>query len=289
MNWREIEEHVARALAEDVGIGDVTTQCIVSDDARGRAVVVAREAGVVAGLPLVELVYGRLDGRVQVARLVQEGSAVSVGCRVAVLVGPTRALLSGERVALNYLQYLSGIATRTAALVGAVHGTRARIVDTRKTVPGLRALAKYAVRQGGGTNHRFGLFDGVLIKDNHIAASGGVREAVCRARAVASHLLRIEVEADSLAQVREALDAGADVILLDNMGPDQLREAVELCRGRARTEASGGITAQNIRAVAETGVDLISVGALTHSVTALDLGLDWEPAEACPERNPAAG
>lgn len=272
----ELERAVAVALEEDIGPGDVTTLATVPADAFGRAVFVAREAGVLAGLPCARAVYRRLDPAVRFEAFLQDGDDLAPGARVAAVEGPARAILTGERVALNFLQHLSGIATRTARFVRLVEGTGARIADTRKTVPGLRALAKYAVRVGGGTNHRFGLYDGVLIKDNHIRAAGGLRRAIERARHVAPHLLRIEVEAETLEEVREALEAGADVILLDNMDPNTLRAAVELCRGRALTEASGGIREETIRAVAEAGVDLISVGALTHSVTALDIGLDWE-------------
>jgi nicotinate-nucleotide pyrophosphorylase (carboxylating) len=203
---------------------------------------------------------------------------VKPGDRIATVRGPARALLTGERVALNFLQHLSGIATRTARFVKLVEGTGASIVDTRKTVPGLRALAKYAVRAGGGHNHRFGLYDGVLIKDNHIQAAGGITAAVQGARRLAPHLLKIEVEVESLQQVREALAAGADILLLDNMDLETLRDAVRLCKGRALTEASGGVSEETVRAIAETGVDLISVGALTHSVTALDISLDFADA-----------
>lgn len=275
MRWDDAGELVARALAEDVGTGDATTLATVCPAATGQAFVVSRASGVVAGLPLIQLVYARVDHRVQVTFCVEDGAQIYPGLQVARLEGPAAALLTGERVALNLVQHLSGIATRTADFVDRVAGTGARIVDTRKTVPGLRALAKYAVRAGGGTNHRFGLYDGILIKDNHIIAAGGIAPAVERARSRASHLLKIEVETDRLDQVHEALAAGADVILLDNMDLATMRQAVELCRGRARTEASGGITEETVRAIAEAGVDLISVGALTHSVRALDLGLDW--------------
>jgi nicotinate-nucleotide pyrophosphorylase (carboxylating) len=264
------------ALAEDIGPGDVTTLATVPAEAVGRAVFLAKAPGVVAGLPVAEAVFREVDPGARFTPLIEEGEYVLPGARLAVVEGPARALLTGERVALNFLQHLSGIATRTRRFVGLVAGTGARIVDTRKTVPGLRALAKYAVRVGGGANHRFALYDGVLIKDNHILAAGGIGAAVARAREAAPHLLRIEVEAEGLDQVREALEAGADLVLLDNMDLPTLREAVALCRGRARTEASGGVNEETARAIAETGVDLISIGALTHSVTALDISLDWE-------------
>jgi nicotinate-nucleotide pyrophosphorylase (carboxylating) len=267
---------IALALAEDVGPGDVTTLTTVPEACRGSAMFLAKAQGIAAGLPLVQRVYSQLDPAVQVRVFVSDGSSVKAGMKLATVSGPSRALLTGERVALNFLQHLSGIATRTAGFVHLVEGTGARIVDTRKTIPGLRALAKYAVRMGGGHNHRFALYDGVLIKDNHLRAAGGIRPAVTAARATASHLLKIEVEVESLDQVREALEAGADLLLLDNMDLDTLRHAVDLCRGKALTEASGGVNEQTVRSIAETGVDLISVGALTHSVTALDISLDWE-------------
>jgi nicotinate-nucleotide pyrophosphorylase (carboxylating) len=272
----DAERAIAQALAEDVGAGDITSLATVPEGVQGRAVFQAKDTGVLCGLPVLRRVYAQIDPRVELEVLVEEGSPVTPGTRVAIVRGPARSLLTGERVALNFLQHLSAIATRTAGFVKLLEGTSTRIIDTRKTVPGLRALAKYAVRVGGGHNHRFGLYDGVLIKDNHIQAAGGIRPAVARAREIAPHMLRVEVETENLEQVQEALDAGADVILLDNMDPETRRQAVTLCRGRALTEASGGINEQTIRAIAETGVDLISVGALTHSVTALDISLDWE-------------
>jgi nicotinate-nucleotide pyrophosphorylase (carboxylating) len=272
----EIDRIVAAALAEDVGPGDVTSLATVPPETPGSAVFLVKAPGTLAGMPVLERVYGHVDPRVAVHSLAGDGEAVAPGMRIARVEGPARALLTGERVALNFLQHLSGIATRTAALVRLVEGTGARIVDTRKTVPGMRALAKYAVRMGGGRNHRFGLYDGILIKDNHIRAAGGIRAAVERSRSLAPHMLRVEVEAETLDQVREALEVQADVVMLDNMDLDTLREAVQLCKGRTLTEASGGIDEQTIRAIAEAGVDLISAGALTHSVTALDISLDWE-------------
>jgi nicotinate-nucleotide pyrophosphorylase (carboxylating) len=276
MNEQELDELVARALAEDVGPGDVTTLATVPADREGRATFRAKGEGVLAGSELVARVYADLDPRVRVSLLLQDGADLQPGMALAVAEGPARALLTGERVALNFLQHLSGIATRTARFVRLVQGTGTRIVDTRKTVPGLRALAKYAVRVGGGHNHRFGLYDGILIKDNHLRAAGGIRPAVEAARSRAPHLLRVEVEAETLEQVREALEAAADIVLLDNMDLETLRQAVSLCRGRALTEASGGVNEETVRAVAEAGVDLVSVGALTHSVTALDISLDWD-------------
>jgi nicotinate-nucleotide pyrophosphorylase (carboxylating) len=270
------ERLITLALTEDIGHGDVTSLSTVPVETRGRAIFVAKDHGVLAGLSVLRGVYAQIDPSVQVRAFVEDGAALEPAVRVVEVTGPARSLLTGERVALNFVQFLSGIATRTARFVKLVEGTGARIVDTRKTVPGLRLLSKYAVRVGGGHNHRFGLYDGILIKDNHIQAAGGITPAVRGARESAPHLLKIEVEVETLDQVREALDAGADILLLDNMPLDRLRQSVELCHGRALTEASGGVNETTVRAIAETGVDLISVGALTHSVTALDISLDWE-------------
>lgn len=263
------------ALAEDLGAGDVTTEALVPPTAEAEAVLRTRLAGVIAGLGVAEAVFRRLDPQVVFEQGVAEGEEVVAGTVLATVRGRARALLSGERVALNFLQHLSGIATFTRAYVRAIAGTRARIVDTRKTTPGLRMLEKYAVRVGGGHNHRFGLSDGVLVKDNHLTVVGSLTQAIRRARQKVHHLLRVEVEVESLDQVREALAAGADILLLDNMSLEALREAVRLAQGRALTEASGGITLDNVAAVAATGVDFISVGALTHSAPALDIGLDF--------------
>ena len=274
-------ELVRRALAEDVGRGDVTTQATIAPGTRSSARFVARQAGVVAGLPIAALTFALLDPAVQFETLTPDSSHVAAGDTLARVTGEAAALLTGERTALNFLGRLSGIATLAARCVAAVAGTRARIVDTRKTTPGLRLLEKYAVRMGGASNHRAGLDDGILIKDNHIAAAGSLTLAVQRARAHASHLLKIEVECDSEEQAREAIAAGADAILLDNMTPDQLRHAVALIRERAPRvviEASGGIGTDlaTLAAVAATGVDLISLGALTHSAPNFDVGLDFE-------------
>jgi nicotinate-nucleotide pyrophosphorylase (carboxylating) len=271
---------IAAALAEDIGRGDVTTLACVPAHAQAHGRIFTRQAGVVAGLPVVAEIFRQVDPRVEVALAAHEGEAVPAEADLVLLAGPARGILTGERLALNFLGRLSAIATLTAQCVAATAGTRARIVDTRKTTPGLRALEKYAVRMGGGANHRFGLDDGILIKDNHIVASGGITQAIANARAHAHHLLRIEVECDTLDQVREALAADAEAILLDNMPPDTLRAAVQIIRAaRPATiiEASGGIGTDpaKIRTVAETGVDLISIGALTHSVSNLDLSLEF--------------
>lgn len=268
-------ELVAAGLREDVGRGDVTSLVTIAPDVSGVARLVAREACVVAGMPLLDLIYGRLDrGSVAVSIAVREGASVKEGRTLARIEGPLATILTGERLALNFLQQLCGTATVTRRFVDAVAGTGAAILDTRKTIPGLRLLQKYAVRMGGGRNHRFGLDDGILIKDNHVAAAGSVRAAVERARGAAPHGLRIEVECDELAQVEEALASGADLLLLDNMTPAQVGRAHELVAGRAQLEVSGGVGLDTVRKYAERGVDWISVGALTHSAPAVDLALD---------------
>jgi nicotinate-nucleotide pyrophosphorylase (carboxylating) len=273
-------EMVRRALAEDVGTGDVTTLATVAADATAHALMVAREPLVVCGLPLVEAVFKEVSAQIEIERLAEDGERAHKGQTLLRLRGPAGAMLTAERVALNFVQRLSGVATLTARFVEAVAGTRARILDTRKTTPGLRALEKYAVACGGGTNHRAGLFDRVLIKDNHLAAlrhepPNAIEAAVRRAREKYPKL-EVEVEADTLEQVEQALLVKADVILLDNMSNEDLRAAVWLVNGRARTEASGGVTLAAVRAIAETGVDFISVGALTHSARAADIALDFE-------------
>jgi nicotinate-nucleotide pyrophosphorylase (carboxylating) len=263
---------VYAALAEDVGAGDVTTEATVDADAVGTAELVVREPGIVCGLAAAAAVFEALDSDVHFEALVVEGDRVEGGAVVARVEGLERAILTGERTALNFLGRLSGISTLTRRYVDAVAGTGVAILDTRKTTPGLRLLEKHAVACGGGKNHRFGLEDGVLVKDNHLRAAGSMRAAVERLRSTTP--LQIEVECDTLEQVAEALEAGADAILLDNMTLDALREAVALVRGRARLEASGGVTLENVRAIAETGVDEISVGALTHSAKSLDVSLE---------------
>ena len=273
---RLVTEPIVRAaLLEDLGrAGDLTTDSIVAADAVATVALVAREPGVVAGLPLAQLAWELVDARITVDVARPDGSRVEPGSVIATVHGPARGLLTGERVALNFLGHLSGVATGTATIADAIAHTRAKVTDTRKTIPGLRALQKYAVVCGGGSNHRFGLDDAVLIKDNHIAVAGGVRQAVEAARAHVGHLVKIEVEVDSLEQLAELLVVGADVVLLDNMTPDQLREAVAVVGGRMVTEASGRITPQTAVPIAEAGVDLLSVGWLTHSARVLDIGLD---------------
>jgi len=282
---REFIQNIVRAaLAEDIGAGDITTETAIPADQRAEAYVVAKEPCVVAGLPLVDAVFAQIGGAVAVKVLVTEGDSVESGTRVCVLNGTARGILTGERTALNFLQRLSGIATLTRQFVDEVEGTKARILDTRKTTPTLRMLEKYAVAVGGGTNHRMGLFDAVMIKDNHrvILARLGAKalgDAVAAARKNYP-TVPIIVEADTLEQVEEALAAGADHVLLDNMTLDELREAVGLVGGRAKTEASGGVTLPTIRAIAQTGVDYISVGALTHSARAVDFSLDIRNGES---------
>lgn len=271
-----IDDVLRRALAEDVGAGDVTTLALVPAEQTGIAVAYAKEAGVLAGNAIAARVFTLLDSSAHATPLCADGDALTPGARFLRVEGPLQAILTGERLALNVLRHLSGIATLTRAFVKAVEGTRAQIIDTRKTTPGLRLFEKYAVRVGGGQNHRIGLFDGVLIKDNHIAACGSVSNAVKKARASVHHLLKIEVEAKTMEQVAEALEAGADGILLDNMPPDTMAQAVALVGGRAFTEASGNITLESVRDAARSGVDLISVGMLTHSAAVLDISLDIE-------------
>lgn len=265
---------VELAIEEDLGRGDVTSEATLeAKTVTGN--VVARQPLVLAGIGIVPVVVEVAGAHsIEIVRSAEDTKAVAADTVVCELRGDVRELLGIERVTLNFLQRMSGVATLTRRYVEAIAGTGARIIDTRKTLPGWRTLDKYAVAAGGGSNHRFALDDGILIKDNHVAACGGVRPAIERARASAHHLLKIEVECDTLAQVDEAVAAGADVILLDNMRPDTLREAVKKIGGKARTEASGGVTLTNVREVAETGVDLISVGALTHSAPGVDLGLD---------------
>jgi nicotinate-nucleotide pyrophosphorylase (carboxylating) len=271
-----IDEAVKRALDEDLGrAGDVTSIATVPAGLAGRGAVVARAAGVIAGLPLLEAAFRELDPQVRLTAEIRDGAAVAARTVLMMVEGEARAILGAERVALNFLGHLSGVATATAAFVRLIAGTPTRVCCTRKTTPGLRALEKYAVRCGGGFNHRFGLDDAMLIKDNHIALAGGVRAVLKRARAVAGHLVKIEIEVDTLDQLREVLDSGlADAVLLDNMDPPTLAAAVGLVGGRIVTEASGGITHASAAAVAATGVDYISSGAITHSAVNLDVGMD---------------
>jgi len=267
------DDWIRSALREDLGSGDVTSELLIPPDRMGLARVLAKEPFVVAGIEVAGRVFEVLSPRCSVSAKVSDGFRVERGDILLEVTGPLRALLAAERVCLNILQHLSGVATLTRRFVDAVSGTGAKILDTRKTLPGMRALEKYAVRMGGGANHRSSLSDGILIKENHIRACGGIGRAVRKALASARHGLRVEVEATTLEEVREALEAGAETILLDNMDTETLREAVRLVSGAARLEASGGVTLENVREIAETGVDLISVGRITHSAPGVDISM----------------
>jgi nicotinate-nucleotide pyrophosphorylase (carboxylating) len=271
-----IEAAVRAALDEDLGLaGDITTNATIAPGARAEAVIAARRPGTVAGIALAEAAFRALDPGVSFAIEADDGETIAAGGIIARVSGNARALLSAERVALNFLGHMSGIATLTRCYVDAIAGTTAKIVDTRKTTPGLRAFEKYAVRCGGGHNHRVGLFDAVLIKDNHIAAAGGITAAIKAARAAAGHMTKIEIEVDTIEQLEVVMRDKVDCVLLDNMKPGDLAKAVKIVAGRCLAEASGGVNLETVREIAATGVDLISVGALTHSAPVLDLGLDF--------------
>ncbi len=274
-----VDAEVASALAEDLGLaGDITSEATIAAGARASGVIATRKAGVVAGVQLAEAAFKALDADARVDVLIADGGRLKPGDIIARIAGNARALLGAERVALNFLGHLSGVATLTRAYVDRIAGTRARIIDTRKTTPGLRAFEKHAVRAGGGLNHRFGLFDAILVKDNHIAAAGGIGKAMAGIRSRAGHMVKVEVEVTTLAELDEALAHAPDAVLLDNMPVPMLKAAVAKVAGRTVTEASGGVTLDTVRQIAETGVDLISVGALTHSAPNLDVGLDFDPA-----------
>jgi nicotinate-nucleotide pyrophosphorylase (carboxylating) len=274
----EFEAAVTRALEEDLGrAGDITSTATVPEDATGHAAVVARKSGVIAGLPLVAAAFQRLSTEIEITPHARDGAAIEAGAKLMTITGNARAILGAERTALNFLGHLSGIATATSVFAARIAHTKARVVCTRKTTPGLRALEKYAVRCGGGVNHRFGLDDAILIKDNHIAVAGGIKAVLTRAKRTAGHLVKIEIEVDSLDQLEEVLDVGlADVVLIDNFDLASMRKAVACVAGALIIEASGGITLDTAKAIAETGVDYLSSGALTHSVQNLDIGLDIE-------------
>lgn len=270
-----LEPLVRETLLEDLGrAGDLTSNLIIPASATARLKLAAREAGVLAGMDLARLAFALMDERITFTPKLTDGVRLQPGDEIAIVEGPARAILSGERTALNFLGHLSGVATATARIADAIRPYGTRVTCTRKTLPGLRMVQKYAVRVGGGSNHRYGLDDAVLIKDNHVAVAGGIRAAVERARAAAGHMVAIELEVDTLDQLREGLEAGVSIVLLDNMSPDMLREAVRLVDGRAVTEASGRVTPDTAVATAQTGVDYIAVGAITHSVAVLDIGLD---------------
>jgi len=281
LKGKQVERIVGEALAEDLAYGDVTTEALVLSELKGKAAILVKRDGVLAGIDVAKEVFRQVDPSLRFKALVKDGAKVPKGDVVATVEGKMASILKAERTALNFLQHLSGIATETARYVDAVSGTKAVITDTRKTIPGLRLLEKYAVRTGGGHNHRLNLGDGVLIKDNNLAAlrsSGiGLGETVKKARQRAPRAMKVEVEVESVKQSQEALSAGADIIMLDNMNVKDMRRVVKLVQGRALLEASGGITLDNVRSVAEAGVDLISVGALTHSARALDISLEVEP------------
>lgn len=277
MDRHQLHDLIRAFLREDIGRGDLTSEAIFTDDQIGMARLVARESCVVAGAEAVAAEVFRVQNpQITPSRAVADGSRVNPGTVLLAVQGPVADLLKAERLALNLLQRLAGIATLTARFVERVQGYPVRITDTRKTTPGLRVLEKYAVRVGGGANHRFNLTDGVLIKDNHIAACGSISEAVARVRRVVPHTIRVEVETDTLEQVRESLACGVDIIMLDNMAPAMMAEAVRMVAGRALVEASGGVNLESVAAIAATGVDIISVGALTHSAPACDIGMDWD-------------
>ncbi|HHV50612.1 MAG TPA: carboxylating nicotinate-nucleotide diphosphorylase [Clostridiales bacterium] len=268
-----VDDIIKTALKEDINYIDTTTDLMIPEESWSAATFIAKAEGVLCGIEVAIRVFTLLDDSVKFTLYKKDGDRISFGDKIADIEGPTRELLKGERTALNLLQHMSGIATKTNQCVQIVKGTRAAITDTRKTMPGLRALQKYAVTVGGGKNHRFNLSDGAMLKDNHIDAAGGITAAVKAIRSRLGHMVRLEVETRNLDEVREAIEAGADIIMLDNMNCEQMKEAVQLANGRALMEASGGITEENLREVAETGVDIISLGALTHSVKALDISM----------------
>ena len=273
INLRSIDTLIELALQEDIGIGDITTEATVPSSQNGIGMLIAKSDGVIAGLPVAERTFEKLDSDLTFSAFVNDGDAIQTGCHIAEVRGDAKTILIGERTALNFLQRLSGVTTLTSQFVSEVKDYDVQIVDTRKTTPGWRAIQKYAVRVGGGHNHRFGLFDGVLIKDNHIVAAGGITNAIQRARKAAPHTTKVEVEVENIEQVNEALEAKADILLLDNMSIEMMKQVVQQVGDLAVTEASGGITLDRVKAVAATGVDYISVGALTHSAMPLDISL----------------
>ena len=271
----QIDQLIIDALAEDIGTGDITTMSVVESDRTAKGEYIAKESGILCGIDICARVFAILDPTIKMTKYFSDGDRIEKGDIIARVEGNAISLLSGERTGLNIMQRLSGIATRTAKAVAAVTGSKTQIADTRKTTPGMRILEKYAVRVGGGSNHRFNLADGIMIKDNHIVAAGSITEAVMRARKNAPHTLKIEVEVETIDQLREALEAGADIIMLDNMSNEMMTEAVRIVNGRALTEASGNMGDRNLAAVAATGVDIISIGALTHTVKSLDISLKF--------------
>lgn len=278
LNKYLLDDIIERAITEDLGYGDITTDNLIEESSKSRAVLIIKEAGVAAGLEIAEAVFNKYDPNLEFKIMAAEGSRVKAGTVLAEVRGSTRSILKAERVALNFLQRLSGIATRSREFVEIVKAYPAQIVDTRKTTPTLRMLEKYAVKVGGAKNHRMGLSDAVMIKDNHLKAAGGIKNAVSKIKNNISHTTKIELEIDELSQLEEALEAGADIILLDNMTPEELKKAVEINAGRVILEASGGISRENAAEIAASGVDIISVGALTHQINSIDIGLDLKKA-----------
>lgn len=276
LNAFEIDKIILAGLKEDMPFGDITTDNLIDEASQSEAVLIAKDTGVIAGIDIAKRVFEILDKNVVFVKKIVDGERVKSGDIIAEIKGNTRALLKGERTALNLLQHLSGIATKTMNLCDKIKGTKSKVVDTRKTTLGLRALEKYAVRVGGGNNHRFSLSDGVMIKDNHIKAAGGIKEAVKKIREKIPHTIKIEVETETLEQVKEALEAGADIIMLDNMGGDKIKKAVKIVSGKAVIEVSGNVDSDSISAIAEAGVDIISVGSLTHSVSAFDISMKFK-------------
>lgn len=276
MNNFKLDEIIKNALEEDIGNGDITTLSTIKEETSVKGSFIAKEQGVVCGLHIMTRVFELLDPAVEIELKVKEGDLVEKGAILAIIQGPARSVLTGERVGLNFLQRLSGIASRTRMAVDQVAGTGALIADTRKTTPGLRIMEKYAVRVGGGSNHRFNLTDGILIKDNHIKAAGSITQAIAQARKAAPHTLKVEVEVESFEQIKEALESKADIIMLDNMNLEQMREAVIMIDGRALVEASGNMGDKNLSEVARTGVNIISIGALTHTIRAMDISLRFQ-------------
>ena len=276
MDYIGLDEFLLSALKEDVGTGDITTNCCIPAENRSEAYFIAKEDGVICGIDIAQKVFYLVDEKITVIPQIKDGDSVKKGDIIAEVIGPSRGILTGERVALNLMQRLSGTATATAKAVSSIAGTNAKIADTRKSTPGLRVLEKYAVRVGGGHNHRFNLSDGVLIKDNHIAAAGGIVAAVKAARAAVPHVMKIEVETETLDEVKQALDAGVDIIMLDNMSTELMAQSVALIGGKALTEASGNMGEKDLFEVAKTGVDYISIGALTHSVKSLDISMKFK-------------
>ncbi len=276
LNNKKLEIIVEDALKEDLGfVGDITTENLIADDHESKAILKFKEKGVLAGVPVVKKVFEKCDSEISINFFQKDGDIIEKGENIAEIRGKTSNILKGERTALNFLQRLSGIATKTAEYVGKIDDSSIRITDTRKTTPNLRILEKYAVKAGGGYNHRFGLYDAVMIKDNHIAAAGGIKKAVKKIRAKIPHTVKIEVEVENFDQIKEAVNVEADIIMLDNMELEQMKKAVDYIGDRAIIEASGGITLENIKAVSGTGVNIISIGALTHQLKAIDISLDF--------------